>query len=233
MWFALAVTAALCQVLRNTVMKRLGHCPGRVHQRLGPLHVPAAVRRRLFVAVDGRVPPIRSRGSPLACAVFAVCQMHLHAGAVQGAQAVADLDGHRALEGEPARPRSGSAMSRFASGPPRSGWPASCCQHGRRVPARTCTAPASRRWAPLAVLFTDPGIRYTLLAALFFAPSVVTIKWAMQLSDPYMGTLGGYVAASLLITPLVLWTSWRRLRRGAAALEGVPGAAGSSRRSPR
>jgi hypothetical protein len=32
-------------------------------------------------------------------------------------------------------------------------------------------------WAPLAVLFTDRGLRYTLLAALFFAPSVVTIKW--------------------------------------------------------
>src|SRR4029453_18541277 len=51
------------------------------------------------------------------------------------------------------------------------------------------------------------GLRYTLLAALFFAPSVVTIKWAMQCSDPYMGTLGGYLAASLLVTPIVLVTS--------------------------
>jgi drug/metabolite transporter (DMT)-like permease len=64
-------------------------------------------------------------------------------------------------------------------------------------------------WTPLAVLFTDRGLRYTLLAALFFAPSVVTIKWAMQLSDPYMGTLGGYLAASLLVTPIVLVTSRR------------------------
>ena len=64
-------------------------------------------------------------------------------------------------------------------------------------------------WAPLAVLFTDRGMRYTLLAALFFAPSVVTIKWAMQCSDQYMGTLGGYVAASLLVTPIVLGTSRR------------------------
>ena len=52
-------------------------------------------------------------------------------------------------------------------------------------------------------------MRYTLLAALFFAPSVVTIKWAMQCSDQYMGTLGGYVAASLLVTPIVLKTSRR------------------------
>jgi len=64
-------------------------------------------------------------------------------------------------------------------------------------------------WAPLAVLFTDRGLRYTLLAALFFAPSVITIKWAMQLSDPYMGTLGGYLAASVLVTPVVLLTSRR------------------------
>jgi drug/metabolite transporter (DMT)-like permease len=64
-------------------------------------------------------------------------------------------------------------------------------------------------WAPLAVLFTDRGLRYTLLAALFFAPSVVTIKWAMQCSDQYMGTLGGYLASSLLVTPIVLVTSRR------------------------
>jgi len=67
-------------------------------------------------------------------------------------------------------------------------------------------------WAPLVVLFTDRGLRYTLLAALFFAPSVVTIKWAMQCSDPYTGTLGAYAAASLLVTPLVLRTSWRHFR---------------------
>jgi drug/metabolite transporter (DMT)-like permease len=64
-------------------------------------------------------------------------------------------------------------------------------------------------WAPFAVLFTDRGLRYTLLAALFYAPSVVTIKWAMQCSDQYMGTLGGYLAASLLVTPIVLRTSAR------------------------
>ena len=61
----------------------------------------------------------------------------------------------------------------------------------------------------MAVLFTDRGLRYTLLAALFFAPSVVTIKWAMQCSDQYMGTLGGYLASSLLVTPIVLVTSRR------------------------
>ncbi len=62
-------------------------------------------------------------------------------------------------------------------------------------------------WAPLTVLFTDRGLRYTLLAALFYAPSVLTIKQAILLSDPYTGTFGGYTAASLLVTPIVLGTS--------------------------
>ena len=62
-------------------------------------------------------------------------------------------------------------------------------------------------WAPLTVLFTDRGLRYTLLSALFFAPSVLTIKQAILLSDPYTGTFGSYLAACLWVTPLVLVTS--------------------------
>jgi hypothetical protein len=38
------------------------------------------------------------------------------------------------------------------------------------------------------VLFTDRGHRYTLLAALFFAPSVITIKQAILASSAAMGT---------------------------------------------
>src|SRR5438477_1001419 len=33
-------------------------------------------------------------------------------------------------------------------------------------------------WAPLAVLVTDRGQRFTLISALFYAPSVITIKQA-------------------------------------------------------
>jgi drug/metabolite transporter (DMT)-like permease len=67
--------------------------------------------------------------------------------------------------------------------------------------------------APLAALVTEPGLRWTLLAALFYAPSVLTIKQAALLSDPYTGSLGGYVAASLLVTPLVLVTSRGHFRQ--------------------
>jgi len=63
-------------------------------------------------------------------------------------------------------------------------------------------------WEPLAVLFTDRGQRYTLLAALFYAPSVITIKQAILASSAAMGTLGGYLAASVM-TPVVLATSRR------------------------
>src|SRR5439155_1551530 len=56
-------------------------------------------------------------------------------------------------------------------------------------------------------LFTDPGQRWTLVAAFFYAPSVITMKQAIVTSDPATGTLGGYAAASLIITPVALATS--------------------------
>jgi drug/metabolite transporter (DMT)-like permease len=68
-------------------------------------------------------------------------------------------------------------------------------------------------WAPLAALVTDPGQRWTLLAALFYAPSVLTIKQAALLSDPYTASFACYLTASLVVTPLVLVTSRRHFRQ--------------------
>jgi drug/metabolite transporter (DMT)-like permease len=62
-------------------------------------------------------------------------------------------------------------------------------------------------WAPLVTLVTDRGQRYTMLAAVFYAPSVITIEQAILTSSAAMGTLAGYLAASLMMTPLVLVTS--------------------------
>src|SRR2546426_7961396 len=67
-------------------------------------------------------------------------------------------------------------------------------------------------WAPLVVLVTDRGQRWTLVAAFFYAPSVITIKQAILASDAAMGTFGGYLAASLMMTPIVLATSARHFR---------------------
>jgi drug/metabolite transporter (DMT)-like permease len=67
-------------------------------------------------------------------------------------------------------------------------------------------------WAPLMVLVTDRGQRYTLLAALLYAPSVITIKQAILASNAAMGTFGGYLVASVLMTALALGTSARHFR---------------------
>jgi uncharacterized membrane protein len=59
-------------------------------------------------------------------------------------------------------------------------------------------------WAPLRELFIDRGLRYTLVAALFYAPAVVLVKQLILYSDPYFANLMAYLAASLTVLPLVL-----------------------------
>jgi drug/metabolite transporter (DMT)-like permease len=69
----------------------------------------------------------------------------------------------------------------------------------------------SRRslWAPLRELFVDQGLRYTLLAAVLYAPTVVLIKQVIVRSDPYFANLMAYLAASLVILPIALRRSAR------------------------
>lgn len=62
-------------------------------------------------------------------------------------------------------------------------------------------------WAPLRELFVERGLRYTLISALFYAPSVVLIKQAIVHSDVYFANLMAYLAASLVVLPLVLCRS--------------------------
>jgi drug/metabolite transporter (DMT)-like permease len=59
-------------------------------------------------------------------------------------------------------------------------------------------------WAPLRELLIDRGLRYTLLAAVLYAPAVVVIKQVIIRSDAYFANLMAYLAASLIILPLVL-----------------------------
>ena len=72
MWEALALTAALCQVLRNTVMKRLGHELDEYMAVWGRFTflLPFAA---LFVLWHG--PPRIKPGFVWACLLFAVCQI--------------------------------------------------------------------------------------------------------------------------------------------------------------
>jgi drug/metabolite transporter (DMT)-like permease len=68
-------------------------------------------------------------------------------------------------------------------------------------------------WAPLVSLVRDPGQRYTLGAALFYAPAVVLIKKMALLSSPTYAVFIGYLFCSLLITPWVLYRSARHFRQ--------------------
>ena len=70
-------------------------------------------------------------------------------------------------------------------------------------------------WAPLRELLVDRGLRYTLAAALFYAPSVVLIKLLILHSDVYLANLAGYSAASLMVLPLAV-------RRSAAHFRAIP-----------
>jgi drug/metabolite transporter (DMT)-like permease len=59
-------------------------------------------------------------------------------------------------------------------------------------------------WAPIRELLIDRGLRYTLLAAVLYAPAVVLIKQVIVRSDAYFANLMAYSAASLIILPLAL-----------------------------
>src|SRR5207244_2664685 len=58
-------------------------------------------------------------------------------------------------------------------------------------------------------LRSDRRQRDTLLAAFFYAPSVITIKQSILASNTASWTFGAYLAASLIMTPLALTTSAR------------------------
>jgi uncharacterized membrane protein len=59
-------------------------------------------------------------------------------------------------------------------------------------------------WAPLRELFVERGLRYTLISALFYAPAVVLIRQVIVHSDVYFANLMAYLAASLVVLPLML-----------------------------
>jgi drug/metabolite transporter (DMT)-like permease len=205
MWVPLALLAALCQVLRNTVMKRLGHSLDEyinVWGRFTSLLPFAAA----FVLWHG-VPELKP-GFWLACACFAVSQT-FSTMALSKALKLSEISMVTALWKVSLLVLVALGYFTLQERPTLLGV-AGIVISMSGVYLLNLSRARIAWWAPLAVLFTDRGLRYTLLAALFFAPSVVTIKWAMQCSDQYTGTLGGYLAASLLVTPIVLVTSRRR-----------------------
>jgi drug/metabolite transporter (DMT)-like permease len=204
MWIALSLASALFQVLRNTAMKRLGHALDEYINVWGRFTflLPFA----LVSCLVGGWPPLKP-GFFTWCLAFGVCQtistLALSKALKLGAISIVTplwkvsllilLAMAWVTIGE--RPSALGVAGVLLS---------AVGVYGLNV-SRAHISP----WQPLVVLFTDRGQRWTLVAALFFAPSVITIKQAILASDTATGTLGTYAAASLIMTPIALGTSGR------------------------
>jgi drug/metabolite transporter (DMT)-like permease len=212
-WFALALASALFQVLRNMTMKQLGHRLDEYINVWGRFTFLLPFTLVMAWVVVWRVHglPQPRPGFVIACVAFGVSQT-IATLALSKALKLGDISivtplwkvslivllvlGYLTLRERPSLlGLAGVALS-------TAGVYLLNVRRARLSP-----------WAPLAALVTDPGQRWTLLAACFYAPSVLTIKQAALLSDPYTASLGCYLAASLVVTPLVLVTSRGHFRQ--------------------
>jgi drug/metabolite transporter (DMT)-like permease len=206
MWLLLSLAAALFQVLRNTTMKRLGHALDEYINVWGRFTflLPFA-----FVACVASGWPELKPGFYGWCLAFGVCQT-LSTLALSKALKLSQISlvtalwkvsllillGMGVLIGERPSALGVAGVLLSASG----------------VYLLNVRSARISPLAPLRVLFTDRGQRYTLLAAVLYAPSVITIKQAILASNTAVGTFGTYLAASLIVTPLALTTSARHFK---------------------
>ena len=204
MWLALAVAAALFQVLRNTAMKRLGHALDEYINVWGRFTflLPWA----LAACLVGGWPDL-APGFAWWCLSFGVCQT-LSTLALSKALKLSDISLVTALWKVSLLVLLGAAYVTVGEVPTALGV-AGVLLSTAGVYLLNISRARLSPWAPLTVLVTDRGQRFTLLAALLYAPSVITIKQAILASNAAAGTFGGYLAASLIMTPIALRTSAR------------------------
>jgi uncharacterized membrane protein len=204
MWLMLALAAALFQVLRNTTMKRLGHSLDEYINVWGRFTflLPFA----LLACLVGGFPAL-GPGFVGWCALFGVSQT-LSTLALSKALKLSEISLVTALWKVSLLVLLGMAWVTIGERPSALGI-AGVVLSATGVYLLNITRARLGFWQPLAVLVTDRGQRYTLLAALLYAPSVITIKQAILASNAAMGTLGGYLAASAIMTPVALATSGR------------------------
>jgi drug/metabolite transporter (DMT)-like permease len=204
MWIVLALAAALFQVLRNTAMKRLGHALDEYINVWGRFSflLPFA----LVACLAGGWPTVQP-GFFGWCLAFGACQT-ISTLALSKALKLGAISIVTALWKVSLLILLGMAWVTIGERPSALGVAGVVLSavgvYGLNV-SRAHISP----WQPLVVLFTDRGQRWTLVAALFYAPSVITIKQAIVASDTATGTLGAYAAASLIMTPIALATSAR------------------------
>src|SRR5713226_6492842 len=191
MWLALALAAALFQVLRNTAMKRLGHALDEYINVWGRFTflLPFALATTLLTGWPALQP-----GFFAWCLAFGVCQT-LSTLALSKALKLSDISLATALWKVSLLILLGMAWVTIGERPSALGV-AGVLLSALGVYLLNIRRARVSAWAPLVVLVTDPGQRYTLLAAFFYAPSVITLKQASLASDAAMGTLGCYLAAS-------------------------------------
>jgi uncharacterized membrane protein len=204
LWFALALGSALFQVLRNMVMKRLGHALDETINVWGRFTfiLPFAA---LGVLAQGW--PTLQPGVWLYCLLFAISQitgtqflaLALNVAEISLVTALWKLSvlllvvwGVLVLGETP------SAMG-------VAGVIVSVLGVYLLNVERARVSP----WAPLIALVRDPGQRYTLGAAFFFAPSVIFIKKIALLSNPTFAVFMGYVFCAAIITPFAIYRSGR------------------------
>ena len=170
MWVALALAAALFQVLRNTAMKRLGHALDEYINVWGRFTflLPWAL---VTAAVTGW--PTLKSGFYAWCLAFGVCQT-LSTLALSKALKLADISLVTALWKVGLLILLGMAWVTIGEHPSALGV-AGVLLSAAGVYLLNVTRAHISPWEPLRVLVTDRGHRYTLLAALLYAPSVITI----------------------------------------------------------
>lgn len=208
LWVFLALGSALFQVLRNMVMKRLGHALDETINVWGRFTfiLPFAA---LSVWMDG-VPELKP-GLLLYAVLFAVVQitgtqflaLALKVAEISLVTALWKLSvillvawGFFTLEERPSALGVTGVIVSVAG-----------------MYLINVTRARVSLWAPLLSLVRDPGQRYTLGAALFYAPAVIFIKKLALLSSPSFAVFAGYVCCSVIITPFALWRSGRHFRQ--------------------
>jgi len=227
MWLALALAAALFQVLRNTAMKRLGHALDEYINVWGRFTflLPFALLSCWLVGFPELKPGFFGW-----CALFGVSQT-LSTLALSKALKLSQISLVTALWKVSLLVLLGMAWVTIGERPSALGVAGVLLSTAGVYLLNVSRAHVSL-WQPLTVLVTDRGQRYTLLAAVFYAPSVITIKQAILASNASMGTLGGYLAASAIMTPIALRTSARHFTQVPRYWK-TSSRSGSSRRSPR
>jgi drug/metabolite transporter (DMT)-like permease len=207
-WFALSIGSALFQVLRNMVMKRLGHALDETINVWGRFTfiLPFAA---LGVAAEG-IPTLQPDIWGY-CVLFALCQ-------VSGTQCLAvalkvsDISLVTALWKVSVVLLLIWGVVYLGETPSALGI-AGVLVSVAGVYLINIERARTAWWAPLAAVLKDPGQRWTLGAAFFYAPSVIFIRDIAVRSSPLFAVFIGYVFCSLLVTPLAVYRSARHFRQ--------------------